>query len=67
MVIKTAKTANIRKMIVNCINYISAHPHRLETKPWSWAQGQVLALGAHCVHIAHAEVGILTQEYLSPI
>ena len=29
--------------------------------------GGVLALGAHCVHIAHAEAGILTQEYLSPV
>ena len=24
------------------------------------------ALHAHCVHIAHTEAGILTQEYLSP-
>ena len=24
------------------------------------------ALRAHCVHTAHAEAGILTQEYLSP-
>ena len=30
-------------------------------------QGQVLALRAHCVHTAHAEAGILTQEYLSPV
>ena len=29
--------------------------------------GEVLALRAHCVHIAHAEAGILTQEYLSPV
>ena len=29
-------------------------------------RGQVLALRAHCVHTAHAEAGILTQEYLSP-
>ena len=29
--------------------------------------GQVLALRAHCVHTAHAEAGILTQEYLSPV
>ena len=26
----------------------------------------VWALRAHCVHTAHAEAGILTQEYLSP-
>ena len=26
--------------------------------------GQDLALRAHCVHIAHAEARILTQEYL---
>ena len=25
------------------------------------------ALRAHCVHIAHAEARILTQEYLSPV
>ena len=31
------------------------------------ANGQVLALRAHCVHTAHAEAGILTQEYLSPV
>ena len=28
-------------------------------------QGQVVALREHCVHTAHAEAGILTQEYLS--
>ena len=36
----------------------------------SWgppALGQVLALCAHCVHTAHAEAGILTQEYPSPV
>ena len=27
--------------------------------------GQVLALRAHCVHTAHTQAGILTQEYLS--
>ena len=26
----------------------------------------VCALRAHCVHAAHSEAGILTQEYLSP-
>ena len=26
----------------------------------------VCALRGHCVHTAHAEAGILTQEYLSP-
>ena len=30
------------------------------------AHGQVVALCAHFVHTAHAEAGILTQEYLSP-
>ena len=25
------------------------------------------ALRVHCVHTAHAEAGILTQEYLSPV
>ena len=25
------------------------------------------ALRVHCVHIAHAEARILTQEYLSPV
>ena len=31
--------------------------------------GQVLALRVrvHCVHAAHAEAGILTQEYPSPV
>ena len=29
--------------------------------------GEVLALRAHCVHIAHAEARILTQEYLSSV
>ena len=29
--------------------------------------GQVLALRAHYVHTAHAEAGILTQEYPSPV
>ena len=28
--------------------------------------GQVVALRGHCMHTAHAEAGILTQEYLSP-
>ena len=28
--------------------------------------GQVVALRGHCVHTAHAEAGILTQEYPSP-
>ena len=30
------------------------------------AIGQNVALRAHCVHTAHAEARILTQEYLSP-
>ena len=28
--------------------------------------GTACALRAYCVHTAHAEAGILTQEYLSP-
>ena len=28
--------------------------------------GRVVALRAHCMHTAHAEARILTQEYLSP-
>ena len=27
-------------------------------------KGQTVALLGHCVHIAHAEAGILTPEYL---
>ena len=30
-------------------------------------RGQVLAPRVHCVHTAHAEAGILTQEHLSPV
>ena len=29
--------------------------------------GQDLALRAHCVHIAHPQARILTQEYLLPV
>ena len=29
--------------------------------------GQVVALHAYYVHTAHAEAGILTQEYLLPV
>ena len=32
-----------------------------------YVMGEVLALRAHCVHIAHTEAGILTQEYLSSV
>ena len=36
------------------------------TQEQSSKQGQIVALRAHCVHTAHAEAGILTQEYLPP-
>ena len=29
--------------------------------------GDSVAKFLHCVHTAHAEAGILTQEYLSPV
>ena len=35
-------------------------PHRIH-------MAQTQAKFLHCVHTAHAEAGVLTQEYLSPV
>ena len=43
------------------VNFV-VHPTLMPKAP-----GQVVALRAHCVHTAHAEARILTQEYLSPV
>ena len=42
----------------NVVNFLTTHPsHTAQSK----------AKFLHCVHTAHAEAGILTQEYLSPV
>ena len=45
----------------------AAQLHVVPHHPVDQVPGQDLALRAHCVHIAHTEARILTQEYLSPV
>ena len=53
--------------VKNYTQYDLFKPQSLICPANSLGPGQVLALRAHCVHTAHAEAGILTQEYLSPV